>query len=184
MHSPCYVASQTICCVSSCDLTNKDCVARSRHTICSRTKPGAIHCTRIWNLRQVSNRRAGPIKGLMETSLPPRSRIWQAVKVLTPDRCLGKFKIGRMTGLIMRFFGHSAGGTEDAKRCTTPYRIDMQGAGARAPAPFCPADCYPSNRAYSSSTTLSSSFLKSGAGLRNAWPAGSSLGAQVPIASL
>jgi len=43
--------------------------------------------------------------------------------------------------------------------------------------------CYP-NRAYSSSTTLSSSFLKSGAGGRNTWPAGSSLLLQVPMAQL
>jgi hypothetical protein len=38
---------------------------------------------------------------------------------------------------------------------------------------------YPSNRAYSSSIRLSSSFLKSGAGLRSAWPA--ALSARLPI---
>jgi hypothetical protein len=52
---------------------------------------------------------------LMETSLSRRSEIWQVVKVLTPDRCLGKSKISRTSGLIARFFGHPAGGTEDAE---------------------------------------------------------------------
>jgi hypothetical protein len=55
-----------------------------------------------------------PTTGLMEMSLPRRSRIWQVVKVLTPDRCLGKSKISQINGLITRFFGHPAGGTEDA----------------------------------------------------------------------
>ena len=110
------------------------------------------------------NRRAGAITGLMETSLPRRSRIWQVVKVLTPDRCLGKSKISRMRGLITRFFGHPAGGTEDARRCTMPHRIDMQGAGEHAPAlgttKFQPAALtQPSSRAYSSSITLSSSSI-------------------------
>ena len=43
---------------------------------------------------------------------------------------------------------------------------------------------HPSNRAYSPSIKLSSSFLKSAAGGRSACPAGSSLFAQVPMAPL
>jgi hypothetical protein len=149
--------------------------------------PCVIHCTCIWDLGQVPNRRAVPITGLLETSLPRRSRIWQVVKVPTPDRCQGKSKISRMRGLITRFFGHPAGRTEDARRCTTLHRIDMQGAGAHAPAlgttKFQSAALtQPSNRAYSSSIRLSSSFLKSGAGWRSACPGGRSLFVQVPMA--
>jgi hypothetical protein len=103
--------------------------------------------------------------------------------------CLGKPKNSRMSGLITRVFGHPAGGTEDARRCTTPYRIDVQGAGVCTSAlgitKFQPAALtQPSSRAYSSSIKLSSSFLNNGAGLRNACPAGSSLGVQVPMARL
>jgi hypothetical protein len=41
---------------------------------------------------------------------------------------------------------------------------------------------YSASRAYSISITLSSSFLKRGAGWRRAWPGGRALGAQVPMA--
>ena len=44
------------------------------------------------------------------------------------------------------------------------------------------ANDYSVRRAYSSSIRLSCSFLKSGAGWRSAWPGGSSLGVQVPMA--
>jgi len=52
---------------------------------------------------------------LMETDLPWRGGIWQVVNVLTPDRCLGRSKINRVYGLTAGFFGHPAGGTEDAR---------------------------------------------------------------------
>jgi hypothetical protein len=41
---------------------------------------------------------------------------------------------------------------------------------------------YSASRAYSSSIRLSSSFLNSGAGSRSAWPSGSALFVQVPMA--
>jgi hypothetical protein len=67
----------------------------------------------------------------------------------------------------------------------TPFvASDMKEPGQEPRLFFDSADCYASNRAYSSSITLSSSFLKSGAGSRSACPGGSSLFAQVPTAPL
>ncbi|MFN2235543.1 MAG: hypothetical protein ACK2U1_15055, partial [Anaerolineales bacterium] len=61
--------------------------------------------------------------------------------------------------------------------------FDTHRAGATAPAPVSPnsnpwSPACPSSRAYLFSIAPSSSFLKSGAGLRSACPGGSSLFAQ------
>ena len=88
-----------------------------------------------------------------------------------------------------RAVGRTLPQRREAGGCATPHFILRERAGARAPAPESPnldsrLSVYPSSRAYSSSITLSSSFLKSGAGWRSAWPGGSSLGVQVPMAPL
>ena len=56
------------------------------------------------------------------------------------------------------------------------------GRVSRLPNPDSRLPAYPSSRAYSSSITLSSSFLNSGAGWRNAFPDGSALCPQAPRA--
>jgi len=55
--------------------------------------PNSNHFTPSWDLRQVPNRGDEHKVGLMETTLPRKGGIWQAVNVLAPDRCLGRSKI-------------------------------------------------------------------------------------------
>ena len=47
-------------------------MAQSRRIAQGWTNPSVIHCTQVWDLRQVPNRGAVPGAGLMETSLRRR----------------------------------------------------------------------------------------------------------------
>ena len=69
-------------------------------------------CTRIWSSRQVPSRGDVPVAGLMERSLPRRTGMWRVVNVLTSDRCLGRSKSGRVSGLRARF-PHALQSTEE-----------------------------------------------------------------------
>ena len=89
-----------------------------------------MHCTRFWGLRQEVNWGAVPLAGLMETSLPRRSKIWQVVNVPTPDRWLGRSKINWMSGLTAGFFwspgwrnwGHHEPSTAPLRDLFCPHR--------------------------------------------------------------